>query len=390
MKYNFDAVLNRRNTGSLKWDVKLNELPMWVADMDFKTAPEIVAALNERVQQGIYGYTSPDEEWAESYISFWQDRYGFSIQKDWLVFSLGVVPTISSSVRKLTEEGDNVVVLPPVYNIFYNSILNNRRKVLEVPLINNDDTYSIDFSGLEKAFKEEKTKLCIFCSPANPVGRIWTKEELEKVGELAYKYHVTILADEIHSPLTAPGISYIPFASVNEINKEVSLTAISPTKAFNLAGIQTSAIVIPNEELRKKVVRQINTDEVAEPNVFACLAAKTAFNQGREWLDQLRDYLFSNREKAAAFIKEEMPEFKVVLGQATYLLWVDIRGLTSDSKAFCAFLREKTGLYVNEGDEYGTGGKGYFRMNLACPQATLVEGLLRLKNGVELFKTEYK
>lgn len=388
MPFDFDKVNNRRNTGSLKWNVKEGVLPMWVADMDFQTAPATKRAIQERAATGIYGYAEPSEEWYNAYISFFKDTHGFEIERDWLLFCLGVVPTISSSVRKLTSIGDYVVVTPPVYNIFYNSIVNNARVPLEVPLINEDNHYRMDFEGLETAFSNPKTTLFILCNPANPIGRIWTKEELAKIGFLAKKYGVIVLSDEIHGEIVEPGKSYVPFLSVNDINKEVGFAAISVTKAFNLAGIQTSAIVIPNEDIRAKVNRQINTDEVAEGNVFSYLAASTALNKGREWLKELNAYLFNNRKIAEAFIQERLPELSFSKGEATYLLWIDCRKIAAHSKELEEFLLDKANLYLSSGEAYGKTGDGYLRMNLACPKETLLEGLRRLENGIQLFEVK--
>lgn len=386
MPYDFDQVNNRRNTGSLKWNVGEGVLPMWVADMDFQTAPAIKKAVQDRASTGIYGYTEPSEEWYNAYISFFKDTHGFEIQKEWPLFCLGVVPTISSSVRKLTNIGDYVVVTPPVYNIFYNSIVNNGRIPLEVPLINEDNHYSIDFKGLEKAFSDPKTTLFILCNPANPVGKIWTKEELAEIGILAKKYHVIVLSDEIHGEIVEPNKSYVPFLSVNETNKEVGFAAISVTKAFNLAGIQTSAIIIPNPEIRAKVNRQINTDEVAEGNVFSYIAAISALNEGREWLKELNAYLFDNRKIAERFITERLPELSFSKGEATYLLWIDCRKITAHSKELEEFLLSYAKLYLSSGEVYGKTGDGYLRMNLACPKATLLEGLKRLEKGIKAFE----
>ena len=385
MKYDFDQVISRRHSDSIKWNVEDNELPMWVADMDFKTAPEITKALQKRVEQGIYGYTEPDDSWYDAYISFFKDRYDFIFDKEDLVFSLGVVPTISSTVRKITNVGDNVVVLSPVYNIFYNSIVNNNRKVLEVPLIYKNYQYSIDFLALEEAFKLDNTSLLIFCNPANPISKIWSKEDMIKIGELANKYNVKVISDEIHCQLTRPGTKYIPFAMASKINKDISITCIAPTKAFNLAGIHSSAIVIFNEDLRKKVVRQINTDEVAEPNIFSCIASTAAFNEGREYLDQLREYLFSNRDYVKEYISKNIPSIHLIDGDATYLLWLDVSSVSKDSDILASFIRENTGLFLSKGSVYGKGGQGFLRMNVACPKETLIDGLNRLKKGIEQF-----
>ncbi|QOS39068.1 pyridoxal phosphate-dependent aminotransferase [Treponema rectale] len=384
-KYNFDELTNRRNTNSVKWNVEEDKLPMWIADMDFKTAPEIKAALETRVASGIYGYTEPGDDWYEAYINFFEERHHFMIAKDWLVFSTGVVPTISSTVRKLTSVGDNVVVLSPVYNIFYNSIINNQRNILQVPLLYKENEYSIDWENLEIALKDKKTTLLIFCNPANPISKIWSREELERLGKLCEENSVPVLSDEIHCELVLPGKEYIPFASVNETNLYNSIMAIAPTKTFNLAGIQTSAIVIANPELRKKVVRQINTDEVAEPNVFSCPAAIAAFNEGKEWLDELREYLFSNRDYVKAYLENNIPELTLVDGDATYLLWINIDKLNTNSEEFTSFLKEEANLIVNEGKEYGGNGDHFIRLNVACPRARLEEGLKRLHQGVIKF-----
>lgn len=385
MLFDFDKITDRRHSGSLKWNVGENELPMWVADMDFETCPAIKEAVVKRAETGIYGYTEPDENWFQAYISFFKRRHNFEIKKEWLLFSTGVVPTISSSVRKLTKEGDNVVVTPPVYNIFYNSIINNHRVPLEVPLIEENGRYSLDYSSLEAAFAKKETSLFILCNPENPVGRIWKKEELAKIGELAKKYNVIVLSDEIHGEITRPGFSYIPFLSVNETNKEVGFAAISVTKAFNLAGIQTSAIVIANDRIRALVNRQINTDEVAEGNIFSYLAATAALNEGEQWLDELREYLFTNRDIAESFLEKSIPSLSYAKADATYLLWIDARKVCKDSDELAHFLREKTGLFLSSGKVYGTTSNGFLRMNLACPKAVLLDGLERLKRGIEFY-----
>ncbi len=384
-KYDFNEIHNRRNTSSTKWDIEENELPMWIADMDFKTAPKIIEAISNRVSQGIFGYTDQDKGWAKSYVDFYKRRHHLELKEGWLLFSTGVVPTISSSVRKLTKVHDNVVVLSPVYNIFYNSIINNDRVVLQVPLLYENGEYEIDFLSLEDAFRKEETTMMIFCNPANPISKIWSREEMEKIGQLAKKYHVVVLSDEIHCEITRPGKEYIPYISVNKDNLENAVMAISVTKAFNLAGIQTSCIVIPNEELRKKVNRQINTDEVAEGNVFAYLAAEAALNDSTDYLDELREYLFENRDYAKKYIQEKIPSLSLVDGDATYLLWISLEKLNTDSDTFVSFLRKETGLILSSGRVYGGNGSLFVRMNVACPRNTLIDGLSRLEKGVALF-----
>ena len=385
MKYDFDRITDRRNTGSMKWNVGENELPMWVADMDFQTAPEIIECLNERVAHGIYGYTEPDDRWYEAYRAWWRKRHGFEIKKEWLLFCTGVVPAISSIVRKMTTPAENVVVMTPVYNIFFNSILNNGRNVLENRLILKDGNYEIDFEDLETKLADPQTSMLLLCNPHNPVGKIWDRDTLGKIGELCRKHHVLVLSDEIHCDLTAPGMEYVPFASVSEKCRENSIICVAPTKAFNLAGLQTAAVIVPNENIRHKVNRGLNTDEVAEPNVFAAIAPAAAFEKGELWLDELREYLFDNRRYAENFITDQIEGIRPVSADATYLLWLDCRGVLGDSSELCRFLRTHTGLVLSDGKEYRDGG-GFLRINLACPRARLEDGLKRLSSGVRKYQ----
>lgn len=382
MKYNFDRPVNRRNTNSLKWDVGENELPMWVADMDFQTAPEIMEAFWKRVEHGVFGYTVVPEEWYQAYISWWQRRHGFVMEKDWLLFCTGVVPAISSIVRRLTQPNENVLIQTPVFNIFFNSIINNGRHVLESPLIYDGKVYKIDFEDLEEKLADPQTTLMILCNPHNPVGKIWDRKTLAEIGKLCEKHHVTVISDEIHCDLTDPGCEYIPFTSVSEICRRISITCIAPTKTFNLAGTQTAAVMIPDETLRHKVNRGLNNDEVAEPNVFAITAVTAAFTEGEQWLDELREYVYANKKSAIAYIEHEIPQISVVHSQATYLLWLDGSKLPGDSIKLMQFIREQTGLYLSEGSEFGKAGAHFLRMNIACPREILTDGLKRLKQGL--------
>lgn len=365
MDYNFDKRTDRRNTGCMKWDVKENELPMWVADMDFETAPQITQALIKRAEQGIFGYTIILDEWYEAYQNWWRSRHQFEIEKDWLIFCTGVVPAISSIVRKMTCVAENIVVLTPVYNIFFNSILNNGRNVLESRLSYKDGTYEIDFADLEEKLARPQTSMLIFCNPHNPVGKIWDRETQQKIGELCDKYHVLVLSDEIHCDLTEPGKDYIPFASVSDTCRKLSITCVAPTKAFNLAGIQTAAVIVPDAYLRHKVNRGLNTDEVAEPNVFAAIAPVVAFQQGGDWLDELKEYLWENRKYAEEYIAREIPQVSAVKGQATYLLWIDCTGIAKKDTKFSSFIRENSGLYLSDGAEYRN-GEGFLRLGWAA------------------------
>ena len=386
MKYDFDTSVNRRNTNSLKWDVGENELPMWVADMDFHTAPEVLAAIQARAAHGVFGYSVIPDAWYDAYIGWWERRHGFAMEKDWLIFCTGVVPAISSTVRKLTTPAEKVLIQTPVYNIFFNSILNNGRQVLESSLQYKDGQYEIDFDDLERKLSDPQTSLMILCNPHNPVGKIWDKETLKRIGELCWKHHVTVLSDEIHCDLTDPGREYIPFASVSDTCREISVTCIAPTKAFNLAGLQTAAVSIPNPVLRHKVWRALNTDEVAEPNAFAVDAAIAAFTKGDTWLDALRSYIYENKKRAVEFVRETIPHARVVPSHATYLLWLDCSDMAGSATEAAEFIREKTGLYISEGSQYGQAGESFLRINVACPRSTLEEGLERLRRGLAQYE----
>lgn len=385
MKNNFDVNVNRLNSNSMKWDVREDMLPMWVADMDFTAAPAIREAIQKRADHGVFGYTLLSDEWYEAYQLWWKKRHHFEINKDWLMFCTGVVPAISSIIRKLTTPAENILIQTPVYNIFFNSILNNGRKVLESPLLYDGEKYEIDFVDLEAKMADPQTTLMILCNPHNPVGKIWNREELAKIGELAKKHHVVVLTDEIHCDLTDPGYEYIPFASVNETCAFNCVMCIAPTKTFNLAGLQTAAIVVPNEVLRHKVWRGINTDEVAEPNVFAVEAPIAAFTKSEVWLDELREYLFENKKTVRNFVEDHLPMLKVISSNATYLLWIDCSKVTEDATELAEFLKEHTGLFLSEGEEYGACGKAFLRMNTATSRNRILEGLNRLKTGVNAF-----
>lgn len=381
MKYNFDEIVDRHGTRCLKWDLFNSKLPMWIADMDFKTAPAVVEALEKRAAHGVFGYTFIDDEWYDAIINWWKTRHHFEIQKDWLIFCTGVVPAISSIVRKLTTPAENVLVQTPVYNMFFNSIVNNGRNVLESPLIYEDGAYHIDFEDLEKQLANPQTSLMILCNPHNPVGKIWDKETLAKIGHLCAKYHVIVVSDEIHCDIVKPGCEYVPFASVSEECRENSVTCIAPTKAFNIAGLQTAAVYASNEAIRHKVWRGLNTDEVAEPNAFAIDAAVAAFTQGGPWLDELCAYLWGNRKAAVAFIEKELPMLHPVDANATYLMWLDCTSITTKPGVLAKWIRETTGLFVSAGDDYRQ-ANGFLRINLACPKAQVMEGMQLLKEAI--------
>lgn len=382
MKFDFDKVTDRSGTNSVKWDVKSGELPMWVADMDFMTAPAITDAIVKRAQHGIFGYSTLPDEWYTAYINWWEKRHGVRFEKQEMLFSTGVVPTISCCIRALTEPGDKVLILSPVYYVFYKFIKLNGRTVLDCPLTYQNGQYDIDFGALEKGLADEKTKLMILSNPHNPVGKIWSRDTLAHIGELAEKHGVTVVSDEIHCDLTDPDKEYVPYFSASDKCADNGIVCISPTKAFNLAGIKSSAVVIKDAALRAKVRRELSLDILGEPNAFAVQAAVAAFEQGGEWLDELREYLFANKQAVAQFLENNAPSVNLVASEATYLLWLDCTALGIGSKKLTEHIRSSTGLFLTDGEPFG--GDGFLRLNIACPRAMLMDGLGRLKKAIVL------
>ena len=386
-KFDFDKPTERFGTDSYKWQVASGELPMWVADMDFETAPCVKEAITERARHGIFGYSVTPDSFFESVADFFEKRHGWRPSPSDMIFSTGVVASVSSAVRALTAPGEGVAVMPPVYNIFYNSIRNNARRVVECGLVFDGESYSIDFDALEACLSKKEAKLLIFCNPHNPVGRIWSREELRRVGEICKRWGVAVLSDEIHCSVTNPDSKgYTPFASASETCRDISVSSVSASKAFNLAGLQSAAVIVPNEELRYKMWRSLNTDECAEPNSFAIPASVAALRQGGEWLDGLLQYLFENRRIAEQYINGKIEGLHAIRGEATYLLWIDAGGVCESSAELVAFIRKKTGLYLSDGAEYGRGGERFLRMNLATQRARLLDGLSRLERAIELWR----
>ena len=387
MDFGFDKVTDRRESGSVKWDVRENELPMWVADMDFPTAPCVRRAIERRAAHGVFGYSILPDAWYDAYRNWWGTHHGLDIGRNELIFVTGVIPAISTAVRKFTTPAEKIVIQTPVYNHFFSSIVNNGRRVLENPLVYEGGAYRMDFEDLEKKLSDPLTTMMILCNPQNPAGKIWTREDLAKVGALCKKHHVLVFSDEIHCDLTAPGRGYVPFASVDETCRLNSITALAPTKTFNIAGINSAAVFVPEEGLRQRMDRALNTDEVAEPNAFAAEATVAAFtDEGWEWLGALRAYIEENKQAAYAFIEKELPEVYAVPQDATYLMWLDVSRYTEDSAKLQRFIREKTGLFVTEGTIYGGDGSRFLRLNVACPRSLLEDGLNRLKEGLALWR----
>ena len=382
-KYDFDKLTERRGSYSCKWDVGDGELPMWIADMDFETAPPIKRAVADVANLGIYGYSTLPDKFFESLSAFRKRRHGHSFLPSEVVFSTGVVAALSSLVRKLTTPAENVLIQAPVYNIFYNSILNNGRRVVSSDLVLKNGRYEIDFSDLEEKLRDKQTSLMIVCNPHNPVGRIWTREELGRIGELCKRWGVTVISDEIHSDIIRPGLSYTPFSEVSEVCRQISLSCVSASKSFNLAGLQAAAVVSHNEVLLHKAYRALNTDECGEPNIFAMAANISAYEECDEWLDGLVKYLFENRSCAEQFLNERAPKVKIINSDATYFLWADISAYGEGSDDFCKRLRESTGLYISSGASYGVAGEGFVRINLATQRSRVLDGMQRLCSYLE-------
>ena len=391
MRYDFDKTVDRRGTDCLKYDFAVERgkpegvLPLWVADMDFQTAPAIIEKIEKTAAHGIFGYTDTKDNYYRAVSGWYERHFQWRPEKEWLVKTPGIVFALAAAVRAYTKEGDGVLLQQPVYYPFSEVIRDNDRRIVNSPLKLKGGHYEIDFDDLEKKLADPQTTLMIFCNPHNPIGKIWDRKTLARIGALCARHHVTVISDEIHCDLCAPGKEYVPFASVNETNERICVTCVSASKAFNLAGLQSACIIAADPFLRHRVWRGLNTDEAAEPNVFACDAAIAALTQGEAWLDELRVYLQQNREAAESFLKRELPKMKAVPAEATYLLWLDLGAYDIDVEAFCAFLYEEEGLKVAYGGEYGEQGKDFLRINMAVPRSRLMEGLRRLKAGAQAY-----
>ena len=384
MIYDFNKVNNRRGTCSCKWDDSADPevLPMWVADMDFQTAPAIVEALQERISQGIYGYAHVPDEYYEAAIDWFTRRHGWTFRREWMIYVPGVVPALSAIVKALTVPGDKVLIQTPVYNCFFSSIRNNGCGIEANTLVRDGDTFRIDFDDLEKKASDPSVKLMILCNPHNPAGRVWTRGELTRIGEICFRNGVTVVADEIHCELVYPGHEYIPFASISEEFQSRSITCISPSKAFNIAGLHIANIVVPDPEMRKKVDRAVNVNEVCDVGPLGVIAATAAYRHGEDWLTQLIAYLKGNFESFRKYCRENLPEFPVADLEGTYLVWMDCSRLGMASEALEEALVSEAKLWLNAGTMYGEDGEGYMRWNIACPRSVMLEGLERFTRFV--------
>jgi cystathionine beta-lyase len=384
VNYHFDQTFNRRATDSIKWEVKSNELPMWIADMDFPTAPEIVTAMQEKVRTGIFGYEEIPADYFRAVANWYAQEHHFQIPTEWMLFAMGVMPATSSIIRHVTNVGDNVLVQAPVYNMFWHTIESNGRHVVSNDLTYNADTlaYSIDFLDLAEKLADPATTLMILCNPHNPIGKVWSRNELMQIAKLCLDNHVTLLSDEIHGDLTLAGHDYIPINSLPPHLIQHTIATIAPSKTFNLAGLHASTVVIPNPTLRATIARGLSIEWLAEPNLLSVPGTIAAYTHGGAWLHALKDHVQANIDFTTQYLAENIPAIKVVPSEATYLLWLDCRALTHDSTKFARLLREKCGLVLSAGADYGAPGRDFLRMNVACPRVLLVDGLKRLKDGV--------
>lgn len=379
-KYDFNQVVQRKNTNSYKWDIVTDDiLPLWVADMDFEVAPEIKQAIIERAKHGIFGYTLVPDSYYDSIIQWFKSRHNWSIDRNSIIYTSGVVPAISATIKALAMPGENVLVQTPVYNCFFSSIRNQGCCVVENELIREGDTYKINFEDFEKKCADEKTTIFLLCNPHNPTGRVWNKDELKQMNSICLKHGVKIISDEIHCELVMPGYSYTPFASISEECKNNSIILNSPSKAFNIAGLQIANIICENTVWRRRINRAINIFEICDVNPFGIVALQVAYNKGGEWIDELNQYIYENYLYLKQFILEELPQVEVIKLEGTYLAWIDIMcfELSSD-EAYNELLNDGKVL-VNSGTLYGKkSGEGYLRINLACPRETLKKGLIRI------------
>jgi aminotransferase class I and II len=386
VNYNFDEVVCRKHTDALKLEAlaprwgRTDLLPMWVADMDFKTPPFIVEVMKKRMECEVFGYTVKPESWYEAIISWQKRRHKWTITKEMISFVPGVVPALAMAVQAFTQRGEKVMIQQPVYNPFAQVIRNNHRELVNCPLELKDGQYHINFKLFEKKIKG--CKLFLFCHPHNPGGRVWTREELKKVATICAQNNVIIVADEIHADLTLLPYEHIPFASVSEEAKQNSVVFASPSKAFNMAGLATSYAVIANPTLRRRFESYVEGNELAAGNVFAFNTVVAAYNKGEEWLQQMLTYVQGNIDEVVSYIKENIPQLKVIIPQASYLVFIDFSALQLNQKDIVALCTNRAHLALNDGSIYGEEGNGYMRINLACPRSVVRQALAQLKDAI--------
>lgn len=391
MKYNFDEIIDRSKTNSKKWNPELYKatfngkkdlLPLWVADMDFKVAPEILKSIQKILEHGILGYTAPEEEYYQAIIDWNKRRKNSVIEKDWIIFTNGVVPAINFVIQTFTKEGDNILIQTPVYHPFRLSTENNKRIIVTNPLLNNNGHYEIDFEDFENKIIKNNVKLFILCNPHNPVGRVWTKDELEKMGEICLKHNVLMVSDEIHSDLIFKEYSHCSFLTLKEELKNNVIVCTAPSKTFNLAGLQTSLIIIPNEKLRNAYKTTLANVRIENPSTFGIAAVTAGYNLCEEWLEELIAYLDGNRKFISEYISKNMPSVKYREPEGTYLAWIDFNNAIKKEEKIENIFEDKAKVAIDYGYWFGEEGNGYIRLNFACPRAILKEALDRIKTAI--------
>ena len=387
MEYDFSRPTDRRGTDSYKWDSapEADIIPLWVADMDFETFPGITEALQRRVAHGIFGYTRVPETYYEAVCRWFEKRHGWHINREDIIYTSGVVPAVSAVIKALTLPGDQVIVQGPVYNCFFSSIRNNGCEMVSNSLIYNKEElrYEIDFDDLERKLKHERARLMLICNPHNPGGRVWTRDELTRVAELCRKYGVRVVSDEIHCELTLYDNEYVPFGSLPDELSHGSITCCSPSKAFNTAGLQIANIICRDAEVRNRIDRAININEVCDVNPFGVIALQAAYSdKGYEWLTQLRAYISANYDLLRERFARELPKCKVMRMEGTYLAWIDCSELHITSDEIEEMLMHENKVWVNAGSMYGAEGAAFIRINMACTSELLNEGITRIVKGL--------
>ena len=382
MKYDFDELVERRGTNCVKWDESLSPdvIPLWVADMDFCVAPAIQKALQQRVEHGVFGYNIVPESYYEAVISWFRRRHQWEIQRQWILYTTAVVPAMSCVIKALTMPGEKVLILSPAYNCFFSSIRNNGCEVFESPLKAEGDTFEIDWQDFEAKCADEKTTLFLLCNPHNPSGRVWTREELQRMYDICHQYGVKVASDEIHCELIMPGYKFVPLGTV--IDDCVVMN--SPSKNFNTAGLQIANIICPHPSWRRRIDRAININEVCDVNPFGIVALQAAYNESEDWMNELNQYLWGNYTILCDFIEKNIPQWKVCRLEGTYLPWVDISAMGITSQELCDRLLRDAKVWVNPGTMYGPKtGEGYVRLNIATQRSRLVEALNRVAKALE-------
>ena len=380
MKYDFDEVVNRRGSHCVKWDEAAEGvIPLWVADMDFKAAPAIQEAIRKRAEHGVFGYALVEEDYYLAVINWFQSRHDWHIRREEILYTTGVVPAMSVAIKALTMPGEKVLILSPDYNCFFSSVRNNGCEVLESVLVRKDDSFEVDWADFEAKCADEKTTVFLLCNPHNPTGRVWTKTELMHMNDICMQYGVTVVSDEIHCELVMPGYNFHPFAAVSDQCRKNSVILNSPSKSFNIAGLQTANIICSQPEWRRRIDRAININEVCDLNPFGPVALVAAYNESGDWIDELNKYLWGNYQALCEFIGRELPLLRVCKLEGTYLPWIDISAYGVSSQQICDRIMSEGKVWVNPGTMYGPqSGEGYIRVNIACPRSLLMEALERI------------